>query len=119
MHAAHLPRVGYDAVMANESREIDAELAAFLVAQPVFFVATAPSGDHGHVNLSPKGCDSLRIPDPRTIAYQDFVGSGAETIAHLRQNGRITLMVCAFEGQPGIIRVHGRGRVVEPQDPEF
>lgn len=99
--------------------EIDARLRAFIEAQRVFFVATAPAGAAGHVNLSPKGLDSLRILGPHDVAYLDYVGSGAETIAHLRENGRIVLMLCAFEGAPRIVRLHGRGRVLEPQDPDF
>ena len=98
---------------------IDDKLAAWIAAQHVFFVATAPLGDAGHVNLSPKGLDSFAILSPRSVAYLDVVGSGAETIAHLRENGRITLMFCAFEGLPRILRLHGRGEVIEPGDPEF
>jgi len=91
----------------------------FIACQHVFFVATAPSGTDGHVNLSPKGLDSLRVVDERTVVYLDYVGSGVETIAHLRDNGRITLMFCAFEGPPKIVRLHGRGEVLEPQDARF
>jgi len=89
---------------------ISEELAAFLEAQPVFFVATAPAD--GHVNLSPKGLDSFRVLDPHTVAYLDLTGSGVETIAHLRENGRITLMFCAFEGNPNIVRLYGTGEVL-------
>jgi hypothetical protein len=96
--------------------EIDEGLRAFLGAQHMFFVSTAPSGSDGHVNCSPKGLDSFRVLDARTVAYVDFVGSGVETIAHLRDNGRIVLMFCAFEGPPKIVRLHGRGSVVEPGD---
>jgi hypothetical protein len=99
--------------------EIDDALRAFIAAQRVFFVATAPSGDDGHVNCSPKGLDSFRVLDASTVAYLDFVGSGVETIAHLRQNGRIVVMFCAFEGPPKILRLHGRGIVVEPTDSRF
>jgi hypothetical protein len=99
--------------------EIDDSLRAFIEAQHVFFVATAPLGASGHVNLSPKGLDSFRVLGPRQVGYLDHVGSGAETIAHLRENGRIVLMLCAFEGRPRIVRLHGRGRVLEPQDPGF
>jgi hypothetical protein len=73
----------------------------------------------GHVNLSPKGLDTLRVLDPHTLAYLDYVGSGAETIAHLRENGRIVVMVCAFAGAPRIVRFHGRGEVFEPHDGTF
>ncbi|HEX6310687.1 MAG TPA: pyridoxamine 5'-phosphate oxidase family protein [Acidimicrobiia bacterium] len=89
---------------------ISDELAAFLEAQPVFFVATAPAD--GHVNVSPKGLDSFRVLGPRTVAYLDLTGSGVETIAHLRDNGRITLMFCAFEGTPNIVRLYGAGEVL-------
>lgn len=99
--------------------EIDDGLRAFIAAQAVFFVATAPSGPHGHVNLSPKGLDSLRILGPASLAYLDLVGSGAETIAHLRENGRIVVMLCSFSGAPRIVRLHGRGRALEPPDPGF
>ncbi len=98
---------------------IDDRLRSFLERQHVFFVATAPSGDAGRVNLSPKGLDTFRVIGPREIAYLDYVGSGAETIAHLRENGRITIMFCSFEGPPMIVRLYGRGEVVEPQDPDF
>jgi hypothetical protein len=97
---------------------IDAGLRTFIETQHIFFVASAPANG-GHVNLSPKGLDTLRIIDNRTIVYLDYVGSGAETIAHLRDNGRIVLMVCAFEGPPKIVRLHGRGEPVEPPDVEY
>jgi Pyridoxamine 5'-phosphate oxidase len=99
--------------------EIDERLSKFIQDQHVFFVATAPLDSDGCVNLSPKGLDSFRILDPKTVAYLDFVGSGVETIAHLKENSRIVLMFCAFQGPPNIVRIHGRGRVVEPQAAEF
>jgi hypothetical protein len=99
--------------------EIDETLRTFIEAQHVFFVATAPTETSGHVNCSPKGRDSLRVLDGNSVAYLDYVGSGVETIAHLRQNGRIVLMFCAFEGRPKIVRLHGRGFVVLPADPGF
>ena len=95
---------------------IDERLTGWIGAQHVFFVATAPDRG-GHVNCSPKGLRSLRVLGEREVAYLDFIGSGAETLAHLRQNGRITLMFCAFEGPPDIVRLHGKGEVVEPGDP--
>ena len=92
---------------------IDDKLAAWIGRQRMFFVGTAPSGSGGHVNVSPKGpMESLRILDPHTVAYLDVIGSGAETIAHLRDNGRIVVMICAFEGPPRILRLHGRGTVL-------
>jgi hypothetical protein len=97
---------------------IDEKLAAWIAAQHMFFVATAPR-EGGHVNLSPKGLDSFAILEPKRVAYVDLVGSGAETIAHLRENGRITFMFCAFEGLPRIVRLHGRGETIEPGDPDF
>jgi hypothetical protein len=97
---------------------IDTPLAEFIGAQHVFFVATAPPTG-GHVNLSPKGLDAFRILDDRTVAYLDLTGSGVETIAHLRDNGRITIMFCAFEGPPKIVRLYGRGEVLTPGHAEF
>jgi hypothetical protein len=99
--------------------EIDDRLRAFIAKQHLFFVASAPNGPDGHVNCSPKGLDTFRILGPTRVAYLDFVGSGVETIAHLRQNGRVVLMFCAFEGPPNIVRLHGRGVAVEPRDAEF
>src|SRR5512134_2960929 len=99
--------------MGKQFEGIDEALAGWIRAQHVFFVASAPLAREGHVNLSPKGLDSLAILGPREVAYLDFVGSGAETIAHARENGRIALMLCAFEGPPRIVRLHGRARVVE------
>jgi len=98
---------------------IDDKLKEFIEGQHVFFVATAPAGSGGHLNLSPKGLHSLRILGPTTIAYLDFVGSGVETIAHLRENRRIVILLCAFEGPPKIVRLHGEGRVIEPHDEAF
>ena len=105
--------------MGKTFEQIDELLQAFVQRQHVFFVATAPTSVDGHVNCSPKGLDSLRILAPHTVAYLDYTGSGAETIAHVRENGRIVLMFCAFEGPPKIVRFHGRGSVVEPGDAEF
>lgn len=98
---------------------IDASLAEWLRAQHVFFVATAPLSAEGHVNVSPKGGDAFRVLGEREIAYLDYTGSGAETAAHLRENGRIVVMFCAFEGKPNVVRLHGRGRVVQPGDEGF
>lgn len=96
---------------------LDANLTDVITRQPVFFVATAPSGDDGHVNVSPKGgAGSFAVVDPVTVAYLDVTGSGVETIAHLRDNGRITLMFCTFEGNPLIVRLYGRGEPVLPGD---
>ena len=97
--------------------EIDEKLAAWIGRQRLFFVATAPS-EGGHVNVSPKGpIGTLRIVDGRTVEYVDHVGSGAETAAHLRENGRVCVMLCAFEGPPRIVRLHGHGEVIAADDP--
>ena len=99
---------------------LDQRLTQFILAQPVFFVATAPSGDGGHVNVSPKGpIETLRVLERHTVAYLDLVGSGAETIAHLRQNGRIVVMLCAFDASPRILRLHGHGEVLDQAEIEF
>lgn len=105
--------------MSKLHAEIDDRLRSFIESQHLFFVATAPTEADGHLNCSPKGLASFRVIDPHTVAYVDFVGSGVETIAHLRQNGRIVIMFCAFAGPPNIVRLHGRGRVVEPSDARF
>jgi hypothetical protein len=97
---------------------IDGRLRGFITEQPMFFVATAPTGPDGHVNVSPKGMTgTFAVLGPHRVAYLDYHGSGAETIAHLRQNGRITLMFCAFAGPPKIVRLHGTGRSVPVTDP--
>jgi predicted pyridoxine 5'-phosphate oxidase superfamily flavin-nucleotide-binding protein len=105
--------------VGTTSTVIDEELSAWLAAQHMFFVATAPSGDGGHINCSPKGSDSFRVLGPTTIGYVDFTGSGVETIAHLRDNGRIVVMFCAFDGAPRIVRLHGRGEVLRPDHEQF
>jgi hypothetical protein len=98
---------------------IDPSARKFIEAQPVFFVSTAPLESDGHINISPKGLDTLRILGPTTVAYLDLTGSGIETISHLKQNGRIVLMLCSFQGPPQILRMHGRGKVVEAGQKEF
>jgi hypothetical protein len=99
---------------------IDDYLRGWIGRQSLFFVGTAPMDGDGHVNVSPKGpIDTLRVLDEHTVAYLDVVGSGAETIAHLRENGRIVIMLCAFQGPPKILRLHGRGEVVVAGEPEF
>ncbi|MEH0935088.1 pyridoxamine 5'-phosphate oxidase family protein [Micromonospora psammae] len=100
--------------------EISGRLRDFIEAQPIFFVASAPSGPDGHVNVSPKGMrGTFVVVDPLTVAWLDYHGSGAETIAHLRENGRITVMFCAFTGPPKVVRLHGRGVVTPLTDPGF
>ena len=106
--------------MAKTFDAIDAKLRGFIEKQKMFFIATAPLSPEGHVNLSPKGLDgTLAVIDEHTVAYLDFTGSGVETIAHIRENGRICMMFCAFEGPPRIVRIHGAGDAVEPGDEEF
>jgi hypothetical protein len=106
--------------MARTLDRIDDPLRAWISAQPLFFVGTAPLAADGHVNLSPKGpIGTLRVLDPGRVAYLDLVGSGAETIAHLRENGRVVVMLCAFTGPPRIVRLHGTGTVHLPGDPGF
>jgi hypothetical protein len=99
---------------------IDRHWRDWIARQSVFFVGSAPLDGDGHVNVSPKGpIGSLRVLDEHTVAYLDVVGSGAETIAHVRENGRIVVMLCAFEGPPRILRLHGQGEILEPGDPRF
>ncbi|MFF4033561.1 pyridoxamine 5'-phosphate oxidase family protein [Streptomyces sviceus] len=106
--------------MGKTYERIDGRLRSFIEAQPLFFTATAPLSGDGTVNLSPKGLRGcFAVLDERTVAYLDFAGSTAETVAHLRENGRITLMWCAFQGPPNIVRVHGRGEPVFRDDPRF
>ena len=106
--------------MGKTYERIDGRLRQFIEAQPVFFTATAPLSGEGTINLSPKGLTgSFAVVDELTVAYLDFAGSNAETIAHLRENGRITLMWCAFQGPPNIVRVHGRGEPVFRDDPRW
>jgi pyridoxamine 5'-phosphate oxidase-like protein len=105
--------------MAKVFDGIDERLAAWIAAQRLFFVATAPSAG-GHVNVSPKGpIETLSVVGPDRVAYLDRIGSGAETAAHLRDDGRITIMLCALEGPPRIVRLHGRGSLVAAGDPGF
>jgi predicted pyridoxine 5'-phosphate oxidase superfamily flavin-nucleotide-binding protein len=105
--------------MSKTHDVIGPELAEWIATQRVFFVATAPLSAEGHVNVSPKGGDSFRVLGPAEVMYQDYTGSGAETVAHLRENGRVVLMFCAFDGAPKIVRLHGRGTVLTPDDPRF
>ena len=105
--------------MGKLYKSLDERLIDFIERQHVFFVGTAPRSPEGHLNISPKGLDTFRILGPTTVAYLDLTGSGIETVAHLRENGRMTIMFCAFEGPPLILRLYGRGRVVEPGDAEW
>jgi hypothetical protein len=110
--------------MGKVYAELNERLRKFIARQSMFFVATAPretaAGEGGHVNVSPKGYrDTFAVLGPHTVAYVDLTGSGAETIAHLQQNGRITIMFCSFGKQPKILRIYGRGRVVLPDSPDW
>ena len=105
--------------MGQVRSQIDDAVRGFIAAQKIFFVATSPLQADGHINLSPKGHDTFRILDPKTVAYLDFNGSGVETISHVKENGRIVLMFCAFQGPPDIIRIYGKGRAVEAHEAEF
>jgi len=106
--------------MAKVFDEIDEHLREWIARQPMFFVGTAPLAGDGHVNVSPKGpAGTFRVLAPHRVAYLDLVGSGAETIAHLRENGRIVVMFCAFEGPPRIVRLHGRGTILPVDDPSL
>ena len=101
--------------MGKIYQEITPELGAWIEQQHLFFVATSPLSGDGLVNCSPKGMDTLRLLGPREVAYLDLTGSGIETVAHLRENGRIVFMFCSFSGPPKIVRLHGRGEVVTPE----
>jgi hypothetical protein len=99
---------------------IDSHLAGWIAAQPMFFVGSAPLAEDGHINISPKGpIGTLHVLDEQTVAYLDIVGSGAETVAHVRENGRLVIMLCAFSGPPRILRLHGSGEVVLAGDDRF
>lgn len=106
--------------MSKLHESINGKIRDFIAEQPLYFVASAPTDPDGHVNVSPKGhADTFRVLDENTVAYLDLTGSGAETIAHARDNGRVTLMFCAFEGPPNIVRLYGNARPVVREEPEF
>ena len=106
--------------MATVFERIDEHQRKWIARRELFFVGTAPLAADGRVNCSPKGpMGTFRVLDDHTVAYLDMVGSGAETVAHLRENGRIVVMFCAFEGPPRILRLHGRGEVIQAEDPRF
>lgn len=102
--------------MGKQFDSLTPEAERFIAEQPLFFVGTAPAGPGGHVNVSPKGLDTLRVLSPSRVAYLDLTGSGNETSAHLVENGRVTLMFCSFARAPQILRIYGQGRVVLPVD---
>ena len=103
--------------MSKFYKQIETNLRTFLEKQKMFFVATAP--EKGRINISPKGLDSFKVLSPNQVAYLDMTGSGNETSAHMKQNGRITLMFCAFEGEPNILRLYGNGRAVTAVSPDW
>jgi hypothetical protein len=106
--------------MADWYEHIDDERRAFIERQHLFFVATAPSDPRdGYPNLSPKGRSLLRVLGPNLVGYTDYPGSGNETAKHTEENGRITLMLCSFEPTAGIVRLFGRGRRVDLDDPDL
>lgn len=105
--------------MSKLHEHIEPELAEWIRSQRLFFVGTAPLSAEGHVNVSPKGGEAFRVLGPLEVVYQDYTGSGAETAAHLRENGRIVILFCAFEGPPKIVRLHGTGSVITPDHPRF
>lgn len=104
--------------MATQHPDINDTLQAFIAEQSMFFVATAPSAE-GRINMSPKGLDSFRVLSPTSVCYLDLTGSGVETIAHLRDNGRITFMFVSYTGSPNIVRLYGTGEVLRPNHPDF
>jgi hypothetical protein len=105
--------------MGKEYQEIDERIQSWIERQRIFFVSTAPLAGDGRINCSPKGLDSLRVLGPRQLAYADTGGSGIETVAHLKENGRVVIMLCAFEGPPKIFRFYGTGRSIEPHETGF
>src|SRR6266576_1726933 len=100
--------------MSKQRENIDSELADWIAQQHIFFVASAPLSAGGHINISPKGGETFRVLGPLEVVYQDYTGSGAETAAHISENGRIVVMFCAFEGPPRIVRLHGHGTIISP-----
>ena len=105
--------------MSKRLLEIDTDLADWIAEQKIFFVGTAPLSPEAHVSISPKGGDSFRVLGPMEAVYQDYTGSGAETAAHVRENGRIIIMFCAFDGPPRIVRLHGRANIIVEADALF
>src|SRR5918997_3700603 len=114
-----LPVGGRSTSMARAFEKIPDEFARWFQSQPVFFVATAPPDPDARINVSPRGLDTFRVLGPNRVVWLDLTGSGVEAVAHLKADGRITVMFCAFEGLPDILRLYGRGEVLEPGDEEF
>jgi len=105
--------------MGKVYEELDDRLQRFILDQKMFFVGSAPASLDGSINISPKGLDTLRILNSKTLAYLDLTGSGVESIAHIKENGRFVMMFCSFDEKPVILRLHGRGRVIERSDAEW
>ena len=105
--------------MSKQLEQINADLAAWIAQQKIFFVGTAPLSAEAHINISPKGGDSFRVLGPMEVVYQDYTGSGAETAAHVRENGRIIIMFCAFDGPPRVVRLHGQARIISSGNGDF
>ena len=109
----------YALTVAKLFDSIDKDLKSWIQEQPMWFVATAPLGADGHVNMSPRGHDSFSVLGPRRVGWVDYTGSGVETIAHLRENGRVCLMFTSFGSRPRIVRLHGQGSVFLPGEAAF
>jgi len=105
--------------MGKTYEKLNDRLRDFIAQQRMFFVASAPLAGDGHINVSPKGFDSFRILDDKTVAYLDWFGSGVESIAHVKENGRFVIMFCSFDRDPLIVRLHGKATVTERKDPEW
>jgi hypothetical protein len=105
--------------MARTYPEINTELKTWIEQQPMFFIASAPLQVDGHINISPRGLDTLRVLNQHEVIILDLTGSGNETAAHLDENGRLTIMFCAFSGEPRILRLYGQGRVILPADNDW
>lgn len=103
--------------MGKKFARIEPEHRDFIEQQHIFFTASATA--QSRVNVSPKDRNSLRVLDETTVAYLDLTGSGCEAAAHLRIDGRLTLMFCAFEGRPLVLRLYGRGRAVPRGSEEY
>jgi hypothetical protein len=110
---------GDEITMGKTFENINPAIADWIAQQRLFFVGTAPLAEHGHVNVSPKGGEAFRVLGPLEVVYHDYTGSGAETAAHVRENGRIVILFCAFDGPPRIVRLHGRGTLVTADHDRF
>ena len=105
--------------MTKVHNELTDELLSWIKNQPMYFLGSAPLSAQGHINLSPRGLDSLRVLDPNQVLILDLTGSGNETAAHVMENGRLTIMFCAFEGAPRILRLYGEAEVILADHPDW